>query len=86
MQHTSPEMEAKFRESMMARSPGERLAMACRMLDTAKALVQAGILHQHGPLPPNELRRRTFLRLYGQDFSDNEAFLRRIAKEYGDAV
>ena len=61
-----------YRELLLARSPSQRLAMACEMFSTAKALVRAGIEQEHGPLEPEELRQRMFLRLYGQDFSEAE--------------
>jgi len=61
-----------YRELLLARSSSERLAMACEMFSTAKALARAGIEQEHGPLEPEELRRRMLLRLYGQDFSEAE--------------
>ena len=72
MNDTPPAVEAKYREMLMAKSPAERLAMACGMFATAKALVQAGLLQKHGPLTHAELRRLTFLRFYGEDFSESE--------------
>jgi len=72
MRDTSVQVEAEFRELIMARSPSERLAMACRMFETAKSLVLAGILREHGPLPPQALRRHLFMRLYGEDFDHDE--------------
>ena len=83
MKDTAPGIEAKFRELMMSRSPSERLAMACRMFEAGKSLIQAGILQEYGKLPPNELRRRTFLRLYAQDFAQGEK--EQIAKWLADA-
>lgn len=56
----------------MARSPSERLAMACRMFAAAKTLVQAGIEQECGEQTPHELRRRMFLRMYGKDFTETE--------------
>jgi hypothetical protein len=52
----------------MALPPGRRVAMACEMFQTAKALARAGIL-QNGPLPEVEIRCRLFLQFYGSDFS-----------------
>ena len=72
MRDTSVEVEAEFRKLIMARSPSERLAMACRMFETAKSLVLAGILREHGPLSPQALRKHLFLRLYGEDFDQDE--------------
>jgi len=47
MSDTSVEVEERFLKLMLARSPAERLAMACRMFSTAKALVRAGIKEEH---------------------------------------
>ena len=73
MTDTPPDVAAKFREMMLARPAAERSAMACRMFQTAKALIVAGVEHKHGRLKRGELRHLTFLRLYAQDFSDEES-------------
>ena len=70
MKDTSDAVEAKFREMVLARSPAERLAMACGMFTTAKALIRAGLLQECGDLDRAELRRRIFFRLYGDDFDE----------------
>lgn len=72
MKDTRPEIEALFLERMMSRTSSERVAMAGRMFQTGKALVEAGILEEYGELSPAELRRHLFLRLYGQDFPEDE--------------
>ena len=66
------DIEERFRKMIMARSPQERLAMACRMFATAKALVRAGIEKEHGLLRPDKLREHVFLRLYGRDLGEAE--------------
>jgi len=66
------DIEERFRKMIMARSPQERLAMACRMFGTAKALVRAGIEKEHGLLRLDKLREHVFLRLYGQDLGKAE--------------
>ena len=66
------DIEERFRKTIMARPPQERLAMACRMFATAKALVRAGIEKEHGLLHPDKLREHVFLRFYGQDFGKTE--------------
>ena len=65
-------VEAQYSRLLMARSPAQRLAMASDMFATAKSLVRAGILEEHGSLNPDELRRHVFLRLYGRDFRETE--------------
>ena len=72
MNDGSARAEARFLGLLMARSPAQRLAMAGHMFATAKSLVCAGILEEHGSLDPDELRRHLFLRLYAQDFGETE--------------
>jgi hypothetical protein len=71
MSSTHEDAEARFRKMMLNQSPGERVAMACRMFSTGRTLLRAGLpepsledtLNQH---------QRIFLRLYGADFSPSE--------------
>jgi len=72
MNDSSIDIEERFRKMIMARSPQERLATACRMFATAKALVRAGIEKEHGLLRPEKLREHVFLRFYGQDLGEAE--------------
>ena len=65
-------VEARVSRLLMARSPAQRLAMAGRMFATARSLVCAGLLEEHGSLTPDELRERLFLRFYGQHFGETE--------------
>lgn len=73
-------MEARFLRMILARSPQERLAMAFGMFSTAKALVQAGLLREHGHLSDVELRQLTFERLYGLDY--DEATRRKVLRHF----
>ena len=58
---------------LMALSPGERIAMASRMFNTAKALALAGIQHREGPIDdPVLIRQKLFLHFYGYDFTPEE--------------
>jgi len=57
---------------MLARSPGERLSMACDMFATAKALVRAGIPEEVSLKGPNQVREYLLLRLYGKDYPERE--------------
>jgi len=72
MNDTSVEVEERFLKLMLARSPAERLAMACDMFATAKALVRAGILEEYGLKGPIQIREHLFLRLYGKDLQETE--------------
>ena len=71
MSDTPFQVEARFRELLLSLTPGQRLAMACRMFGTAKALVRAGILNE-ARMSPEEIRAYMFLRFYGQDFGNSE--------------
>ena len=66
MRDTPLKVEARFRELLLNLTPGQRLAMACRMFGTAKALVRAGLLNEKRTSPV-EIRVKVFVRCYGQD-------------------
>ena len=73
MRDTSEDVEKRYRSMLLALEPAERLKMGCRMFSTARALVSAGIRHElKGKAGPGEIRRKIFLRFYGNDFSDHE--------------
>ena len=73
MKDTSELIGDKYRTMLLRLSPAERLAMACRMLSTAKALAQAGIRRGHASIgEPPSIRREMFLHLYRNDFSGRE--------------
>jgi len=72
MKDTPPDVEAVYREMLMAKSPGERVAMATRMFQTAKKLVIAGLRDRYGDLSEADLREKLFLIFYGDDFSEEE--------------
>jgi hypothetical protein len=72
MNDTPRDVEFRFREMVLTRSPSERLAMACRMFTTARALVLAGIPGAWEDSTSGELRRLLFLRTYGQDFGPEQ--------------
>ena len=82
MTDTSPEVAARLRAHYGARTPAQRVQMATSLFTSAKVLVRAGIRMQLGDIPEGELRRRLFLRLYGDEFSESErsAILRAIAR------
>ena len=73
MRDTSEDIEKKYRSMLLALEPAERVEMGCRMFSTAKALASAGIRHElKGKAGPGEIRRKIFLRFYGNDFSESE--------------
>jgi hypothetical protein len=63
MNDTPPEIAGMIRQRMMARSGAERFVMGARMFDAARAMVLASL---PANLPPQELKRRLFERIYGQ--------------------
>jgi hypothetical protein len=79
MHSESPQLERLYVEILMSLSPGERLIMACRMYDTAKTLVIAGIRMQMPNASEAQVRARFFLRMHGTDFTPEE--LAKILRE-----
>ena len=63
MNDTTPEIEKKVHEMMMARSGAERLIMGSAMFDLARQIVLASLPKD---LSDEELKRRLFERIYGQ--------------------
>lgn len=61
MRDTSPEVDALFRELIMARPPAERFLMGCRMFEAARDMVLASL---PADITPEERRWRLFARLY----------------------
>ena len=73
MRDTSPEVEQLYRSILLARSPADRLAMACDMFTTGRALAIAGLratssIHLDGLL----LKKALLRRLYSLDLSPRE--------------
>ena len=62
MNDTAPDVEARYRAMLMAQPPEVRFLMGIRMFDAARAMVLASF---PPGLPPDELRRRLFERIYG---------------------
>ena len=69
MNDTTPEIEKKVHEMMMARSGAERLIMGSAMFDLARKIVLASLPKD---LSDEELKRRLFERIYGRPL---ESFL-----------
>ena len=67
MNDTSPEVERKMREMIMARSGEERFIMGALMFDAAREIILASLPKD---LPDAELRSRLFQRIYGVPLSD----------------
>ncbi|MDA0738858.1 MAG: hypothetical protein O2999_04445 [Nitrospirae bacterium] len=67
MNDTSPEMEQRFRDLILARSGEDRLIMGCSMHATAQAIVNASLKDKMPHATPVDLRRELFLRFYDED-------------------
>lgn len=67
---TSPDVASRYRAMLLARSPSDRVVMACGMFDTARALVLASL-----PAPATQADRRIhlFVRTYGAEFDRETA-------------
>jgi hypothetical protein len=87
MRDTPPDVEQRYREMIMSLSPSERLAMASRMFDTARALMIAGIKHRMPSLSPAQIRAQLFMQLYGNDITPSlrDKILKRISEMQWDA-
>ena len=70
MRDTSPEMEARFRALLLARSGEERLKMGCSMHTFAQQIVRASVLARTPETTAADLRRAMFLRFYASDFDE----------------
>jgi hypothetical protein len=71
MNDTPPEIAARMREMLMARSGAERVRMGCEMFDAARAMALASF---PPGLPEIEVKRRLCERFYGNEV-DVEAFV-----------
>jgi hypothetical protein len=67
MNDTPPEIAEFLRRKYMERSGAERMRMASGMFDAARAMILASLPKD---LPPEELRRRLFERIYGRKLED----------------
>lgn len=67
MTDTPPEIKKLVHDRLMARSGSERFIMGSRSFDAARAMILASLPKD---LPPDELRRRLFERVYGQKLEE----------------
>lgn len=80
MTDTSRDITIRYRRMLMSLTPAERLGMASRMFDAARALALAGIRARLGKdATEQELRVELFLRFYGGDLAPDER--QRIVSE-----
>jgi len=67
---TSPEIEARYRKLIMARTPQARVAMCFEISADARQIVRRGLLDRG--LTGPDLRRAFIDRLYGADLAPEE--------------
>ena len=67
MNDTSPEMDKRFQEMIMAKSGQERLLMGFSMFETARRQVIATIKGGNA-----DIKKELFVRFYGADYSQEE--------------
>jgi len=72
MNDTTPEIETHFRKMIMMKSGQERLKMGFAMFKLARKQVVASIRWNSPDVDVKEIRRKLFLRFYGQDFSQED--------------
>jgi hypothetical protein len=63
MDDTQPHIKKMVRDGLMARSGEERFIMGALMFDAARDMILASLPKD---LPPDELKRRLYERIYGE--------------------
>jgi hypothetical protein len=63
MDDTPPHIKKLVRDGLMARSAEERFIMGALMFDAARDMILASLPKD---LPPDELKRRLYERIYGE--------------------
>ena len=81
MTDTPPDVDARYRQMLLARPGEDRLRMGFSMYATARALVVASILAKEPEASPARIREAIFLRFYGRDF--DRATRERIVSTLG---
>jgi len=69
MSDTPTQIQQRYKEMLMSRTPTERLRMVSRMYDAGRKLVISGIQNRRQQLNASQLRGQLFLRMYGSDFT-----------------
>ncbi|MBM4054583.1 MAG: hypothetical protein FJ264_07915 [Planctomycetes bacterium] len=72
MHDTHPEIELKFKELMMKKTPEERLKMGCSMFGFAKAIIQSSIQQNRENITSSELKEKLFSRLYAKEMDESK--------------
>ena len=72
MNDTDPRIEKIYSDMMKSKSGAEKLKMGCSMFSTSKKLIEAGIRHRNPDISYTDLKIEVFLKLYGDDFDDEQ--------------
>ncbi len=65
---TSPEVAARYRQLLMAKSGQERMLLGAAMYAQARKIVEASVRGHDPDASDREVRRQVVLRFYGRDF------------------
>ena len=68
MNDTTPEIEKMQFEVMLKKTPNERIALACEMFMSSRALFLASLPKN---LPENEVKKQLYYRTYGEHLPDD---------------
>ncbi len=87
MSDTPTQIQQRYKEMLMSRTPTERLRMVSRMYDTGRKLVISGIQNRKQQLNGSQLRGQLFLRMYRSDFTaaDRKKIINKIPDMQLDA-
>ena len=80
MNDTERAVLKKWQESFEALTPQDRLKMACSMFEFSRELVAESIRNEEPTISESELRKRVFIRFYGNDF--DSATVSRIIRHF----
>jgi hypothetical protein len=72
MNTPSDNVDARFRAMLRELGPADRLAMACRMFSTGRALAIAGLRSRDGELAGPQLKRLLLRHFYGRDLTSRQ--------------
>lgn len=70
MKDTPDAVEARYVAMLQRVGPRRRLAMGSAMLDSARALLRAGLVDRLGAVDEVTFRREMFLRFYGDELAE----------------
>lgn len=68
---TDSKLELKAKALMREKSPEDRLIMGCSMFSFSKVIVLSSIIQKNRNILHCDLKRKLFLRFYGNDMDKN---------------